>query len=272
MTTSVESVSPVGNQLIQDAIENSDPALAKEALVEIDSSLQAPLDENQRVHLLLSKSSCYAVLGDFVKARESLRSALQQQPDSDDTKLSCNFHEALLCQREAKWEEAYQKLTSILTGYEKRLTEPDWLFMYDDIQQRRASFLFTLSRFQEAIPVFKEVLCFDLDHLTRVNALVRLGRCYAEIEEWALARHSLLQARALGVAMEDENDFHWCLGLALFHTGELAEAKHEFLICEERASAREIPILDVYRWLSAICSQLGEQVESKRYAQLGRLV
>lgn len=257
---------------IQSAIELQDPVLAREAVTEIDSLLDSTLNPNERVYLLFSKSSCYAILGDFTMAREHLSLALQQQPDDPDTRLAFDFHEGLLCQQEGNYDGAFQKLTSLLLNYPHKLKQPELRYMYEDIQQRRAFLSVTLGQFRSAVPLFNEILCFDLEHNVRSDALASLGRCYLEAGEWMPAKSFLLEAQTLGLTDDRERQFHFFLGIAYFYTGALAEAKREFKICEERVAEYHLPISDLYDWLSKICEQLGEKAESERYVRLARVV
>lgn len=256
--------------VIQNAVERGDPTLAKEALREIDLFLAATSDLNERTYLLLSKSSCYGILGNFKEAREQLSLVLQENPEDPDTRLSCEFHGALLYQREGNYREAFKRLSAVVSRYAQRLTRAELRFMYEDIQQRRAFLSVTLSQFQDAIPLLREIVSFDLEKELRSEALGSLARCYLEMREWELAKDYFLQANAMGVTKEHEKTFHFYLGIAYFYTEAFIEAKREFEICEQRADEYQLPILDVYDWLSAVSKRLGETAASERYARLAR--
>src|SRR5260370_4806925 len=148
--------------VIQNAVERGDPTLAREALREVDLLLAATSDLNERAYLLLSKSSCYGILGNFKEAREQLSLVLQENPKHPDARLTCEFHGALLYQQEGNYREALEGLNAVVSGYAQRLNRADLRFMYEDIQQRRAFLSVTLSQFQDAIPLLRETLSFDL--------------------------------------------------------------------------------------------------------------
>lgn len=258
--------------IIQTAIDSRDAVLAEEALRQIDLRLGSTIDSNERVYLFFSASSCYGILRDFKRARERLSLALQQQPDNPDTKLTFDFIGGLLCQEEGNYSAALKRLTSVLSDHAHRLKRSEFRFMYEDIQQRRAFLLVTLSEFEAAIPIFREALSFNLEEEARSDALASLGRCYCETDEWALASECLGQAQAIGLTKERERQFHFFFGIACFHTGAVIEAKREFEICEQRIAESSLPFVEVYRWLSSVSRELGEIEESERYARMARVV
>jgi len=255
---------------IKDAIESQDQLLVKEAIPQIDSLLLTTSDLSEKAYLLLSKSSCFAILGEFTFARECLESALQQDPGSVNTRLEVEFLRALLFQRESNYIAALEAFTSILSLYSDRLCDSELRFMYEDIQQRRAFLLVTLQQCSSAIPILKEVLSYSLEQDVRSHALVKLGYCYVESGEWILARASFLQAEALGLNKDQEGRFHFCMGMASFYTGAFDDARKQFEMCEERAAEYGVPLLDVYAWLSSVSERLGRVDDARRYRQLAQ--
>ena len=107
----------VKSSYIQTAVESEDPRLAKEALKEIDCLLAQTQDSNQRVYLLMRKSSCYGLLGDFAQAREQLNLALREQPEDIDTKVSFEFHQGVLYQHEGEYLKAFEVFDTLLSQY-----------------------------------------------------------------------------------------------------------------------------------------------------------
>ncbi len=76
--SSEESARP---SIIQQAVENNDPQLAQEALLEIESMLASSRDEEQKIYLLCSRANCNLVLENFDDAQRSLDVALNARPD-----------------------------------------------------------------------------------------------------------------------------------------------------------------------------------------------
>jgi tetratricopeptide (TPR) repeat protein len=255
--------------VIQGAIEHNDPALAKEALREIDMRLDSSSDQNERVYLLFSSASCYGILGDFQEARKKLSLAFRERPD-ESSRVTADFMDGLLSQQEGKYAEALEKLSTTLSRYSQQLRQSEARFMYEDIQQRRAFLSVTLSRFQEAIPLLGEIISFDLDRELRSEALASLGLCHSELKNYKLAIDYFLEAIALGLIKEWQGRAHFHLGIAYFYMDMIQEAKQEFLLSEKAATVYELPVLDIYAWLSSISKRLGETSESERYARMSK--
>ena len=260
----------MNESVIRRAVELNDPDLAREALREIDILLGSSSSQNERVYLFLSRASCYGILGDFVEARRQLAVALDQGHGDPSSQVSFDFGLALLFQREARYAEALDGFSATLFRHSQQLKRPELRFMYEDIQQRRAFLSVTVSRFQDAIPLLKESLSFDLDNKLRSGALASLGLCYLELKDYENSRDQFLGAIALGLTREWEGKAHFYLGIDYFYTDMVREAKREFLLCEQLAAIHQLPIVNVYGWLSSICKRLGEASESQRYSRMGK--
>jgi tetratricopeptide (TPR) repeat protein len=167
--------------VIDNAIELNDPALAKDALREIDMRLDSSSDQNERVYLLFSSASCYGILGDFEEARKKLGLAFRERPD-ESGRVTVDFMDGLLFQQEGKYAEALEKLSATLSRHSQQLKKSELRFMYEDIQTRRAFLSVTLDRLQEAIPLLEETLSFDLDAQLRSEALASLDLCHSALK------------------------------------------------------------------------------------------
>jgi tetratricopeptide (TPR) repeat protein len=260
----------MNESVIQRAVELNDPNLAKEALREIDVLLTSSSDQNERVYLLFSRSSCYGVLGNFVQARRQLAVALDEGRGDPFAQVSFDFISGLLFQQEGNYAEALDRLSFTLSTHSEQFKCSEMRFMYEDIQQRRAFLSTTLSRFQNAVPLLREILSFDLRKELRSSALASLGLCYLELKDYQHARDQFLEAIALGLTKEWEGKSHFYLGIAYFHTDMVREAKREFLLCEQLATIHQLPIVDIHGWLSRLCKHLGETSESERYRRMGK--
>jgi tetratricopeptide (TPR) repeat protein len=242
----------MNESVIQRAVEGNDPVLATVAIREIDARLSSSLDQNERGYLLFSRASCCGILGDFVEARRHLAMALHEGRTDPNTKLAFDFNSGLLSQREGKYTEALETLSATLSNHSQQLRRPDLHFMYEDIQQRRAFLSVTLSRFQDAVPLLQESLLFKLSDELRSSALASLGLCYLELKDYELAKHYLLEAVTLGLTTEWKGTAHFYLGMAYFYTDLVAEAKREFILCEQLSMVHDLPTVDIYGWLSVV--------------------
>jgi tetratricopeptide (TPR) repeat protein len=256
----------MNHPIIQQAVELNDPDLAKEALQEIEALLRASSDPEDRLYLLFSRASCHEILGDFEGARVHLTLALRERPD-ESSQTTFDFMQALFCQREEKNAEALERFTTVLTVHLEELKRAE---LYEDVQTRRAFLSVTLNKFQDAIPLLKETLSFDLSKQLRSEVLAWLGLCYLELKEYEPSRDSFLESFELGLVKDWKWQGHFYLGIAYYHTDMLLEAKREFQQCEELAGMHPLPIIDVYGWLSNTCKRIGDVSEAARYATLGK--
>lgn len=115
----------------------------------------------------------------------SLISALQEQPEDIDTKLSFEFHQGLLYQHEGEYLKALRTFEMLLLHYGQSLTRSEVRFMYEDIQQRRAFLSVSLERFKDAIPLLGEILSFNLEKENRSEALAQIGPVLSRAERLA---------------------------------------------------------------------------------------
>ncbi len=256
---------PIEKAAILRAMESADPATAEEAFREIEKQLKSLGSGPERANLIMRKPVLYGILGRVDDARRQLGMALQEAPDDPFTRLQFDYLDGSLCHQEERVDEAFSRLTAVLTNYAELLAQPGLRFIYDDIQQHRAFELFRLRRFQEAIPIFEECLSLQMRPEDRSLALAELGICHSERKNREAARDYLLEACNAGLPDEWAGQVHFHLGLTYAHLKQLRESKQEFQLCE-----KYLPIPKVYAWLSKICGLLGERDEAERYARLSR--
>lgn len=258
----------MNESVIQSALASGDPAAAELAFREIDIQIQSLADPKERANLLLRKAVLYGVLKRFEDARKEPRLALEQSPNEPDIRLQVDVISGSLYDQEGKPKDAFLRLTEALSLHAEQLKLPEFRFIYEDIQQRRAFDLARMANFQDAIPLFRESLSFGLQPEEHSNLLANLGLCYAELKNYQLARDSFLQACELGLTRGLEGHVHFNLAVADARLNLLREAKSEFLLCEERAAEYELQTQVIYRWLSWVCKGLGENSESEQYRRL----
>jgi tetratricopeptide (TPR) repeat protein len=261
---------PLEKDVIDRALESGDPATAEEAFHEIDVRLQSLTSAREKADLLMRKAVLYEKVGRIDDARKQLRAALAEAPDEPDVRLQFDYIDGSIYHQEENFGEAFTRLTAVLSKYHARLALPDFRFVYEDIQQQRAFELFRLKKFQEAVPLFKECLAFDMKPEDRSSALANLGICYVKLKRYEDAKDYLLQACKMGVTKDWEGHVHFYLAFTYAQLQLLRESKREFQLCEERAAEYQLPLERLYVWLSRICGLLGEKAESERYARLAR--
>jgi tetratricopeptide (TPR) repeat protein len=255
--------------LIGKTLELKDPLVAKEALKGIETRLRSPFDEDERIYLLFSRANCFVTLRDFEQARKALDIALSARGDESSI-INFEWTHAVIAHYEEKYTEALQRFSAIQAGHSRLLQSNEWRFMYEDIQTRRALLSVGLSKFEEAIPLLKESLKFELPEEELCELTARLGLCYVELEEFDAARDYLLQAIERGPSGDWKWKTHYYLGITYNGLGMLKDAKREFQNCEQLATTVSVSLLDVYGWLRFVCKALGESSESGRYAALSK--
>lgn len=201
----------MNESVIQSALASGDPAAAELAFREIDIQIQSLADPKERANLLLRKAVLYGVLKRFEDARKEPRLALEQSPNEPDIRLQVDVISGSLYDQEGKPKDAFLRLTEALSLHAEQLKLPEFRFIYEDIQQRRAFDLARMANFQDAIPLFRESLSFGLQPEEHSNLLANLGLCYAELKNYQLARDSFLQACELGLTRGLEGHVHFNL-------------------------------------------------------------
>ena len=180
----MRNLTPRGDSVIQRAVESQDATFAAQALDEIASLLSnTSTNEEERQYLLFSRASCYVLLRDFTNARHALSLALQDCPDSPDTRATFDYFQGLILQAEGKDEEAFRTFSTCLSKH--RYTWREWQDVHQDIQARRAFLAVTLGKFEEAIPLLDQVLSFETTQKVKGDALAALGLCYLERKDFS---------------------------------------------------------------------------------------
>jgi tetratricopeptide (TPR) repeat protein len=253
----------------QNATARPDPATAEKMMQEIDSGLARSTNAEERAGFLLNRATLLWVLNRTADAKEALRCALEQAPADPATRFAFDHIRGSFLHDEGNLGEAYALLTAALSKHRGLIELPKNRFVYEDIQRYRAFELFASGDCKGAIPLLEEILSFASTEHKSVF-LANLGNCYARMNDYETARKYLLQAIERGDLQEWEGMAHYDLAKTYASLHLLQESKREFQLCAERAAKYNLPLEDVYRWLSRVCRGLGEKSESEQYARLSR--
>lgn len=265
-----ETHSEMDQSIIQRAMESKDPLAGEQALREYDVAIQRSSETAEKAKLLLGKAVLCGVFSWFEQSRDALQSARDLTRDNLDMQLEVDFIDGTLYDQEAKPEEAYVKLTSVLSRYSRRLSVQDVRFMYEDIQLRRGFDAASTGRFTEALPILRECLSFALTPTQKGMVLADLGRCCSEAGEYESARESLVQAIQIGLPNQSsEGQAHLYLAITYARLGLFEASGDEFKLCEARAAEYGLDVRNLHRWLASVYKAMGERLESERYARLG---
>jgi tetratricopeptide (TPR) repeat protein len=265
---------PWSPDIISRAIESGDPGLAQEALREIDARLRETRTPAERANLILARADLYRQSKRFADARNEMDLALQEAPDDWSTQMQAAFLAGDLSDDEGNPEQACEQLTEALAKYADVIRATDHLRpIYEAAQLRRGLALHRIRCHEDAIPILKETLAFELNGHNRSIVLFKLGVSCSELKMWPEAESYLEQA----LTPELPNDLvwqaHYGLGMVYAYERLLEEAKREFQICEQHApelAAGGLSLITIYDWLSRISKALGQRADAERYARLAQ--
>ena len=246
-----------------------DHATAEKMIQEIDRNLARSRNAKERAGFLLNKANLLWVLSRTNEAKDALQLALDQVPTDPETRFAFDHLMGSFLHQEGNLREAYALLTAALSKHRQMLDLPDRRFIYEDIQRYRATELFALGECKDAVPVLEEILSFESTEHKSVF-LANLGNCYARLNEHETARKRLVQAIKQGALHDWEGLAHYDLAKTYAALRLLQDSKREFKVCAERAVTYNLPLKDIYKWLSRVCWGLGETVEAEHYAKLAQ--
>jgi len=253
---------------IDRAIASGDAARIDAVIRDIDAQLGSSIDSSTAVGLLLNKAVLYERTGRFSEANAHVDLALAQQPGSRDVQFQCAYLKASIAHQQGQVAEAFEQHTSLLHKYADELASEQYRFVYQDIQQQRAIEAAHLLKADEAIPLFHEILNYDLVPEERAVALANVGILYSKRHRYDSAAQYLSEACKMVLDKEWRGHAHFHLAIALTHLGELERAKEELLYCERNSSELGLNLKKIYAWRAAVSEKLGEQLESALYRGL----
>jgi tetratricopeptide (TPR) repeat protein len=222
---------------------------AERQIQDIDESLRGCTSPFDRAGLNMQKVALLAVLNRMTDARNAIQTALESS-DDPETRMVADYLEGVLCHEEGETIGAYSLLTAALSKHSELLNLPNYRFLHEDIQQRRAFELFALRDRANAVPLLKKILSFELQDRTRAAALANLGNCYAAMKRFEAARNYLEKAIEHGSLHEWEGTVHFDLALTYACLGLLKESKRELQLCEHRAAEYQLSSESIYLSLS----------------------
>ena len=254
----------------QDVVDSGASGEAPEALREIDLRLRSTTDPKERTHLLLNRAVLLGMLGQFDAAASQLELALREVPTDKEIRLQCEYIGAGILHQEHQYEEAYNRMTAILSDYSSILEIPEFRFIFRDIQAYRAFELVQLARFDEALPLLHESLSYGMKADDENTAVVNLGICYSKLRSYDKAIEYLRRSLKTKLTPDWEGQARCQLAIAYTHVRLFAEAKEQLELCVQHVDEYELPRAVVYGWLSRVQRGLGNQLEAERYSRLAR--
>jgi tetratricopeptide (TPR) repeat protein len=133
---------------------------------------------------------------------------------------------------------------------------------------RRAFILADLGRWNEALPVLKEIRSPEE---YREGVAYYLGHCYLAADDYERAQEKLTEALKLGgLPIWLEYRAHCELGMTYYNLKDYEKAKHELEKAAEQADASYVKQSNIWKWLEMTCRELGLQAEADFYARRSR--
>lgn len=186
--------------------------------------------------------------------------------DVDESRARADLVEVQIDVLEEKWQQALSLSQKIVERYGEMLLHPHLRDVYEEVQWRRGVLLAAFGKFNEALPLLQESLCFE--SLVTGELYFQLGRCYLDAADYEHARESFTKALEIGLDDASTSTSHFCLGTILMRKEAYARAVEELTIAESCSSRAAVPNPHIYKALAVSYAKLGMRKEARRYAQL----
>lgn len=239
-------------------------------------SLLAELEPDlvDKATLLQRQCLCLLRLGRFDDARLRVIAAKRLAGKNEWLLADLEFAEACLLQSEGREEESLAMMERLLKSRREVFEHSECRYLHEALQEKRAFVLTHLGRYSEAIPLLEEALSFSMNADERSDLYHYLGICHYESGDHAAAVEALLTALRLSPNRNEVAKTHLWLGRGYFHLREFRKAKESFIACERQLQVgKSGPAkADLYKWLAATCSQLGETQGAALYTSMARPV
>lgn len=237
------------------------------ALREFHSIASEINDADGKAAVMLNEHRCHCDLGHLKHAEETMRKIRALKPIDPIVNMNINFGDAcmqILAGREGKGILIFDK---ILKGNSEILQTPDYLNLYEDIQQRKAFALCNMRRYREALPILNEAMQFRTETADIQSVHFYLGICFVEMGNNESAKHEFLHVINMGLDLEANSRYR--LAMIEFHNGALASAlcQLEQILRTKQDAQSSVPHMYVYEFLAKVSDALGNESEASRYRQ-----
>jgi len=257
-----ERIAGLGNSgRIEDAIRESQMLLAETT------------DTNEKAALLTGVHVSYCELGRLVEARQTLVQLQHLEIPDRGIRLNVEFCEPTLLIQEGRNEEGISAFVAMLDRRCEALKEPQFRYLYEDIECRLAVALTSISRFKEALPILREAISFSFDEAANDQRIhFSLGICLEETNEPEAAKQEFIRVVSFGLKNEVEEQALYGLALLHYKIGAFAQATQqlETILRDFPNQNPAVPRKQVYEGLSRTYRHLGDKANEKLYLDLAR--
>jgi tetratricopeptide (TPR) repeat protein len=226
---------------------------------------------DEKASLLIGIHVSYCKLHRLQEAREALDEINPLDISDLGIRLNAEFCRCTFLVDEERYEEALRSFAELLVLHRAAFELPEHRYLYEDIQSRRALLLFSLSLFQEALPILQEVVLFSFGNIEDEHEVhFALGMTLDETGHTEAAKQEYIRAVAMGVKNNNGEEALYRLAMIYYRAGALAQAKHhlEMILHDFSDAPPTLPRSDIYEKLSHLSHFLGDKESEKFYAEL----
>jgi len=230
-------------------------------------------DTNERASVLTNVCVSNAKLGRLMEARQALDQLKQLEISHLGIRLNAEFCEPTLLIQEGRYEEGLAAFAAMLHRHSEAFKDPEYRYLYEDIQCRRALALFGLSRYREALPILREAVSFSFNQATDEQEVhFALGVCLEDANDTEAAEQEFIQVVGFGLKNDIDERALWRLGILYYKAGALAQAKQqlETILRDFPSQGTAVSREQVYEALSQTYRYLGDEANAKLYMGLAR--
>ena len=245
----------------------------EDAIRESQILLAETTDAKEKASLLTGLQVFYCVLGRLVEARQTLVQLPHLEIPDLGIRLNVEFCEPTLLTLEGRYEEGISAFAAMLDRHCETLKEPQFRYLYEDIQCRRALALVSISRFKEALPILREDISFSFDEAADDQRThFSLGVCLEETNDPEAAKQEFIRVVGFGLKNDVEERALYRVAILHYRTGALAQAKQqlETILRDFPNQSPAVPRKQVYEGLARTYRYLGDKANEKLYMNLAQ--
>lgn len=143
------------------ALQHSRDGHNLKALADLSTLMPDAETDSDRAAIALGEASCYSLLQDFSKSRESLKSATIYAQEDRVAMSQVALTEGSLYALEKEYDLACEKFASVKSQYRDLLVQPEHEDFALELDSRFSCALVDAGRFSEAIAIFRELFKRD---------------------------------------------------------------------------------------------------------------
>jgi tetratricopeptide (TPR) repeat protein len=253
--------------------ELQDSGQFEEVIRESQAALRETTDPNEQASLLIDGINASEFVGQLREARQMLDKLKRLHIPDVESRLNAEFCEPVLLTWEEKLKEGVAAFAAMLQRHGELLRQPDFRYLYERIQSRRALALVELERFTEALPIAQEAVRFSFDNQEEEQSIYfSLAVCLDETGDLESAKKEFIRVIGFGIKNGLEENARYRLAKLYFLTGGFAQARQqlETIVRDHPKGDFVVARKNLYEALSQTYRQLGDIVNAERYMDLAR--